>query len=64
MRNLGEAVPLALTAGLVTAAIEYPISRHYATIPATPTGTRMLIAGGMASAAVLIAHAILRALPR
>lgn len=52
--------PLAATAALVIAAIEYPISQYYATVPPTRTGTRMAIAGGMAFVAVLVAGSLLR----
>ena len=52
--------PLALTAAAVIAAIEYPVSQYYATVPPTKTGTRMVIAGGMAFVAVLVAGAFLR----
>jgi hypothetical protein len=52
--------PLALTAAGVIAAIEYPISQYYATVPPTKTATRMVIAGGMAFVAVLVAGAFLR----
>jgi len=48
-------VPLALGAAAVVAAIEYPVSQHYATVPSTTTGKRMLIAGAMAFAGVLVA---------
>jgi hypothetical protein len=58
--DVASPLPLALTAGLVTAAIEYPISQYYATVPATSTGKRMLIAGAMAGGAALIASLILR----
>jgi hypothetical protein len=50
---------IATTAALVTAAIEYPISQYYATVPPTRTGQRMLIAGGMAFISTLIGGAIL-----
>ena len=52
--------PLALTAAGVIAAIEFPISKFYATVPPTKTIQRMAIAGGMAFVAVLVAGAILR----
>lgn len=51
---------IALTAGIVTAIIEYPISHYYSTIPATNTAKRMAIAGGMAFVATLIGGAILK----
>lgn len=50
---------IATTAALVTAAVEYPISQYYATIPPTRTAHRMLIAGGMAFVSTLIGGAIL-----
>jgi hypothetical protein len=52
--------PLALTAAAVIAAIEYPISQYYSTVPPTTTAKRMAIAGGMAFVAVLVAGAFLR----
>lgn len=55
---------LALAAGAVVAAIELPISQHYATVPATSTPKRMVIAGAMAAAGVLVAGAILRSTRR
>lgn len=51
---------LALYTGLVVAAIELPISQHYATVPSTGTAKRMAIAGTMAAAGVLVASALLR----
>lgn len=54
MYQLGEAgndsspLKVALYAALIVAAIEYPVSQHYATVPPTDTKTRMLIAGAMA----------------
>lgn len=51
---------LALTAGVVVAAIELPISQYYATVPPTNTAKRMAIAGAMAVAGVLVAGALLR----
>lgn len=55
---------IAIGAGLVAAAIEFPISQYYATVPATTTGKRMAIAGGMAIASVLVAGWIARAAER
>lgn len=52
--------PLAATAAAVIAAIEFPISKFYATVPETKTAQRMAIAAGMAFVAVLVAGAILR----
>ena len=67
MRRLGAApvepsslFPLALTSAAVIAAIEFPISKFYSTVPATTTAKRMAIAGGMAFVAVLVAGAFLR----
>ncbi len=67
MKRLGAApippeslFPLALTAAAVIAAIEFPISKFYSTVPATTTAKRMAIAGGMAFVAVLVAGAFLR----
>lgn len=50
---------IAATAAVVTAAIEYPISQYYATVPATRTGQRMLIAAGMAFVSTLVGGALL-----
>jgi len=50
---------LALAAAAATAAIELPISQFYGTVPETKTGTRMVIAGGMAFVAVMAAGAYL-----
>lgn len=52
--------PLALATAGVIAAIEFPISKFYATVPPTKTLQRMAIAGGMAFVAVLVAGAFLR----
>ncbi len=52
--------PLALTSALVVAAIEYPISQFYGTVPKTSTANRMVIAAGMAFVSVLVAGAILK----
>lgn len=52
--------PLALTSAAVIAAIEYPISKFYSTVPPTKTAQRMAIAAGMAFVAVLVAGAFLR----
>jgi hypothetical protein len=56
--------PLAVGASLVAAAIEFPISRHYATVPSTSTAKRMAIAGGMAFTSVLAVGWIGRGLTR
>lgn len=52
--------PLALATAGVIAAIEYPISKYYSTVPPTKTPQRMAIAAGMAFVAVLVAGAFLR----
>ena len=52
--------PLALATAGVIAAIEYPISQFYATVPPTKTLQRMSIAAGMAFVSVLVAGAFLR----
>jgi len=52
--------PLALTAAAVIAAIEFPISKFYSTVPPTKTAQRMAIAAGMAFVSVLVAGAIVR----
>jgi hypothetical protein len=49
-------MPLALGAAAVVAAIEYPVSQHYATVPPTDTGKRMAIAAAMAFAGVVVAN--------
>jgi hypothetical protein len=59
-RNPEKLFPLALTSALVVAAIEYPISQFYGTVPKSNTSTRMTVAAGMAFVAVLIAGAILK----
>jgi len=51
---------LALGAAAVVAAIEYPVSQYYATVPPTRTPTRMGIAAAMAFAGVFIASKFLR----
>lgn len=53
-------LPTAIAAAAVTALIEFPISQYYATVPATDTKKRMLIAGGMAFVSVLIGGAALK----
>ena len=54
MRDL----PLPILAGVIAAAIEYPLSQRYQTIPPTPVATRMLIAGAMVAGAVYAAQQI------
>lgn len=51
---------LAAVAAGVIAAIELPISQYYSTVPETKTPTRMVIAGGMAFVAVMLAGAALK----
>lgn len=51
---------LALATGLVVAAIELPVSRHYATVPPTSTLKRMLIAGAMGAVGVLLAGLVVK----
>lgn len=51
---------LALTAALVTAALELPLSRKYPTVPPTGTLVRMAVAGGMTFVAVLVAQRIVK----
>lgn len=65
MHRLGQAptqgtslLPLAFKTAGVVAAIELPVSMIYRTDPPTKVWQRMLIAGGMGFAAVLIAGAI------
>lgn len=53
-------LPLPILAGLIAAAIEYPVSQRYATVPETTTAKRMLIAGAMAAAAVALAQTLKR----
>ena len=59
-RNPENLFPLALTSAIVVAAIEYPISQFYGTVPKSNTSTRMIVAAGMAFVAVLVAGAILK----
>lgn len=51
---------LPLLAGVIAAAIEYPISQKYKTVPHTSTATRMLIAGAMAAGAVYAAQQLMQ----
>lgn len=51
---------LAITAALVTAALELPLSRKYPTVPPTDTLVRMAVAGGMTLVAVLVAQRIVK----
>jgi hypothetical protein len=55
---------LAITAALVTAALELPLSRKYPTVPPTSTVVRMAVAGGMTLVAVLVAQKILASTPK
>lgn len=50
-----SAIPLALGAGLVAAAIELPFSLFYKTVPPTTTVKRMAITGGLVFSSVLVA---------
>jgi hypothetical protein len=59
---MSPAVKLALTTGLVVAAIELPVSQYYATVPPTNTAKRMVIAGGMGLVGVMVAGYLLKAL--
>lgn len=45
---------LALTAALVSAVVELPLSKRYPTVPPTNTLVRMAVAGGMTYVAVLV----------
>lgn len=47
---------------VVVAAIEFPVSQYYATVPPTNTGKRMAIAGAMAFAGAIVAAKALDAL--
>jgi hypothetical protein len=53
---------LALTTGLVVAAIELPVSQYYATVPPTNTVKRMAIAGSMGLVGVMVAGYLLKAM--
>jgi hypothetical protein len=50
-----SAIPLAIGAGLVAAALELPFSLFYKTVPSTTTAKRMVIAGGMVFTSVMVA---------
>jgi hypothetical protein len=50
---------LAVTAALVTAALEYPLSKRYPTTPPTGTLVRMAVTGGVTLISVLVAQKIL-----
>lgn len=54
---------IALKAALVVAALEYPISRVYKTVPETNTVMRMAVAGAMAYAGVVVAQKLFSAPP-
>lgn len=47
---------IALAAALVSAVIEYPLSKRYPTTPPVDTLVRMAAAGGMTFVAVLVAQ--------
>lgn len=51
-------LPLPLLTGLIAAAIEYPISRRYSTVPPTDSLIRMMIAGVIAGGSVYLAQRI------
>ncbi|NCA16982.1 MAG: hypothetical protein EBS90_08040 [Betaproteobacteria bacterium] len=51
---------LALTAALVSAAIEYPLSKKYPTSPPTHTLIRMAVAGALTYASIVVARRIVR----
>lgn len=53
-------VKIALGAAVIVAAVEYPISQRYKTVPETSTPARMAVAGAMAFAGALVAAKILR----
>ena len=57
---MSKTTSLALTTAAVVAAIELPISQHYATVPPTNTAKRMLIAGAMAFVGVWVASKLLK----
>lgn len=57
---MDKELKVALGAAAVVAAIEYPVSQYYQTVPPTNTGKRMLIAGAMAFAGAFIAAKALR----
>lgn len=50
---------VALGSALVVAAIEYPVSQYYETVPPTHTAKRMAIAGAMAFAGAFVAAKVL-----
>lgn len=62
--NFAKLLPLAASAAVVTSAIEFPISQFYATVPPTNTTKRMLIAGAMTFAAVLVGGMAMRSVKR
>jgi hypothetical protein len=51
---------LALGAAAVVAAIEFPVSQYYATVPPTKTPMRMAIAASMAFVGVMVASKLIR----
>jgi hypothetical protein len=55
-----SALPHALVAAAVGAAIEYPLSQRFPTVPSTGTLPRMAIAGALVFVAVLAANALTR----
>lgn len=54
------ALQRALVAAAVGAAIEYPLSQRFPTVPSTGTLPRMAVAGALVFVAVLAADAVLR----
>lgn len=50
---------VAAGAALVVAAIEYPVSQYYQTVPPTNTAKRMAIAAAMAFAGALVASKLI-----
>lgn len=46
---------VAMGAAVVVAAIEYPVSQYYETVPPTNTAKRMAIAGAMAFGGAFVA---------
>lgn len=51
---------VALKTALVMAALEWPVSKFYGTIPPTPLWKRMLVAGAMAYVGVVVAERVKR----
>jgi hypothetical protein len=51
---------LALTAALVSAAIEYPLAKRYPTSPPTNLLVRMAVAGALTYVSIVVANRIVR----